>query len=99
MYPRALVRTVNLGLALSQHDFMLVGTIRTLATHGQLEALWHTTGRTHNPIPAVALIELWTLAGTILRAVTVEHDDGLTYWARTVSRQLANGQYGGKLRA
>ena len=86
------------GLALCQHNLVLVGTVGRLRPHGQLESLWHTAGRTHNPVPAVTLVELRTFAGTVLRAVAIKHDDGLSDWSHAVSTHLTNGQHGGILR-
>ena len=78
---------------------MLIGTVGRLGAHGQLETGRHTACRTHYPVPAVALVELRTLAGAILGAIAVEDDDGLTDGAGTVGTQFANGQHRGKFGA
>ena len=76
MYPAALMRAVDVGLA-----------------HSQLKSCWHTAGRTHDPVPAIAFVELWTFAGAVLCTVAVEHDNGLSDSTCTICRQLADRQH------
>ena len=99
MHPTSLMRAVDVGLALSQHNLMFVRTVGRLGAHGQLETVGNTSRRTHNPVPALALIELRTFAGAILRAIAIKHDDGLSDSLGAIGRHLANGEHGGKLRA
>ena len=99
VYPAALMRAVDAGLTLCQHLLVLVRAKGRLRAHSQLKASRHAAGRTHNPVPAVALIELRSFAGAVLRAVAVEDDDGLADGLGTVSRQFANREYRRKLRA
>ena len=98
MYPTALVRTVNLGFALCQYYLVLVGTERRFAAHGQLEACGHAACRAHNPVPALALVELGALASAVLSTVAIEYDDGLSDGLGAFGIQLANGEYRGELR-
>ena len=98
VHPSTLVGAVHGGLALSQHNLMLVGAERTLRPHGQLEARGHTPGGAHNPVPSIALIELGTFAGAVLGAVAIEDDDGLADGAGAIGTQLAHGEHTGKLR-
>ena len=90
MHPATLMRAVDISLTLLEHNLMFVRTIGRLRTHSQLETLGNTASRTHNPIPAIALVELRTFAGAVLSTVSVEHDDGLPNSLRTVSAHLAN---------
>ena len=78
MHPAALMGAVDGTLALLQHNLVLVGTVRRLRAHGQLEALGHTAGGTHDPVPAVALVELRPFARAVGRAVAVKDDNGLS---------------------
>ena len=88
MHPTSLMRAVDIGFSLSQYNFVLVRTIRRFRTHGQLKTSRHAASRTHNPVPPVALIELWSFAGAVLRAVAVEYDDRLSNGFCTVCRQF-----------
>ena len=84
VHPSALMRAVDVCLALCQHNLVLVGAVRALAAHSQLETRGHAARRTHNPIPAVALVKLRPFAGAVLSAVAVEDDDRLAYCFRPV---------------
>ena len=88
--PASLMGAVDGGLALCQHNLMLIRTVWRLGAHGELETRGHTTGRTHDPVPAVALIELRAFAGTVLCAIAVEDDDRLSDGAHAVRRHLAH---------
>ena len=39
--------------------------------------MFHSTCRTHNPIPAVALVELGTFCRAVFRSVAIEHNHGV----------------------
>ena len=80
------MRPVDVGLALSQYDLVLIGTVGRFGTHCQLEACGDTACWAHNPVPAIALIELRTFAGTVFRAVAVKDDNGLSDGSCTVCR-------------
>ena len=95
--PTTLMRAVDVGLALCQHDFMFVRTIGTFTAHGQLEACWHPTCRAHNPIPAIAFVELRSFAGAVFITITVEHDNGIADGTCAVCRQFTNRQYRSEL--
>ena len=96
MYPAALVRTIDSGCSLCQHHLALVRSVRTLGTHGQLETCGHSTGRTHDPVPAVALVELGTFAGTVFGAVAVEHDDRVADGTLALAVKFSNRKYRSK---
>ena len=99
VYPAALMGAVDAGLALRQHDLMLVGAVRAFTAHGQLETRGHAACRTHDPVPAVALVEFRTLTGAVLCAVAVEHDDRLADGPCAVSTQFTDGQHRSELSA
>ena len=86
MHPTTLMRAVDVGLALSQHDLMLIGAIRTLRAHSQLEPRRHTTSRTHNPVPSIALIELRPFASSVLSTIAIKHNHRLANGLRTICR-------------
>ena len=84
MHPTSLMRTVDISLALSQDNLMFIGAVRRLTSHGELETCRNAPGRTHNPIPAIALIELGALACTVLCTIAIKHDNRLSNSLRTV---------------
>ena len=86
------MRAVDACVACGQHLFALVGAERTLGAHGQLMAYGNATGRTHNPIPAVALVELRSFGRAVFRAVSVEHNHGIANLLHAVGTHLTNGQ-------
>ena len=94
MDPATLMRTVDIGFALMEHNLPLVGAIGRLGTHGELMTNGDATGRTHNPIPAIALVELRTFCRTVGGAIAVEHNNRISYLMHSVDRHLANGEYG-----
>ncbi len=99
VHPRALMGPVDGAVALGQHLAHLVGAEGRAGAHGQLEARGHAAGRTHNPIPAVALVEFGALAGVVLGAVAVEHDDGPADGAGALDVELAHGDDRGEAAA
>ena len=99
MYPTALMRPVDVCLALCQYDLVLIWTVGRLGTHGELETCWHAPSRTHDPVPAVTLIELRTFTGTVFRTVAIEDNHWLSNSTRAVSRQFPDRQHTGIFRA
>ena len=99
MHPSPLMRAVDVGLSLCQYNLMFIRPIRRFRAHGQLEARGHTACRTHDPVPAVTLIELRTLAGTVLRAVAIEHDHRLSDSLLAICRHFPDRQHTGEFRA
>ena len=97
MHPSSLMRAIDSCFPLRQNNLMLVRSIGRLASHSQLETCRHTTGRTHDPIPAIALIELRSLTSTILCTITIKDNDRLPDGSCSVSRQLPYSQHTGKL--
>ena len=64
--PRALVRAVDLRLALRQAHILLVRAERTAAAEFHLPAVLHATSGAEDVVVAVALVELRALDGGLV---------------------------------
>ena len=93
MHPRALMRTVDVRLSLLQHASPLVGAVGRAAAHCQLPSLRHAACGTHDPIPALALVEFWAL-GRVVFLPAVEGDAGFSYGPCAVGGEFAHGEHG-----
>ena len=93
MNPCALVRTVNLRLALRHHYLRLVWTIYVLASHGKLPAHLYASCRAHNPVVAVTLIEFRTFCCMVFLS-SIKYDAWFSYHFRSICRKFSYGQYG-----
>ena len=94
VHPSALMRTVDVGVAHGKYTFAFVWPEGTLRAHGQLMSDGNTTGGTHNPIPAIALVELGTFCRTVFRAVAIEHNHGVANLLHAVGTHFAYRQDG-----
>src|SRR5574344_780701 len=92
MNPATLMRPVYVAFSLFHHYFTFIRTIWRLRPHGKLETCWYTTCRTHNPIPSVALVGLWTFASTVLISVAIKHDHGFPYCMCSICRKFSYRQ-------
>ena len=99
VHPSPLVRAVDIGVTLCQHLLRLIRPVRSLGTHGELEARGHSPCRAHDPVPPLPLVELRSLTGAVLRAVAVEDNDGLRYRFCSLRIEFTHGDYRGEPRA
>lgn len=90
-YPAALVRAVDLGLALCQSDFCLVGTIDRAAAQYDLPTCGYAASGVHDIVIAIAFVALRTLASRVV-AVAVEDDTALGLSTEAVCGKLAHTQ-------
>ena len=75
MYPSTLMRTIDVALSLRHHLHRFIRSIRRLTSHRHLKSFLNSTGREHNPIPAITLIELWSFAGAVLCSIAIKNDN------------------------
>ena len=90
--PSALMRPVDIGVALSHDGFALVWSVGTLGTHGELPSGSHAASGTHYPIVTVVLIELRTFGGMVF-VVAVEDNDGLANGASAIGTEFPHGEH------
>ena len=92
VYPAALMRTIHRRLTLFQDSLALVRTVRTHRTHDELPPRLDTTGRTHDPIPSVTLVELRTFC-RIVAVASIEDDYRIPNLACAVGRKFTHREH------
>ena len=65
---RALVRTVDVGRALREHDALFIGSVDAPRTKDRLPSLLDAARRREDVVPAVALVQLRTLERRVGRS-------------------------------
>src|SRR5699024_6379277 len=66
LHHAALVRSVDIGIALVHHDLLFIWSHRFLRTHSQLPAKLNATGRRQDVVIIVPLIEFRTFYGWMI---------------------------------